>query len=101
MNINIVSLLAKMNELQALLSNFDKKPSLISLSETKITEKSNMHYVPFLENYTYFNTKSKSHFGSVSIFIRNELFYKNRTDLNCSIEGLYEMLWLDVYCAKK
>ena len=53
MNINIVSLPAKMNELQALLSNFDKKPSLITLSETKITEKSNMHYVPFLENYTY------------------------------------------------
>ena len=96
--INIVSLPANMNDLLHFLSHFDKKPDIISLTETKITEKSNTHYNPFLENYTFLNVKSKTHFGGVGIFIRKSLTFNLRTDLSCAENGLYEMLWFDVSC---
>ena len=61
-NINIVSLPAKMHELQLFLSKLDKKPDMITLSDTKITEKSIIHYIPYLEKYSYFGVTSKTHF---------------------------------------
>ena len=94
--INIVSLPCNMDKLINFLSKFDKKPDLIALSETKITEKRNTNYHPHIENYTFFGIKSKSCFGSVGIFARNEFTCKKRNDLNCSEEGLYETLWLDI-----
>ena len=95
--VNIVSLPCNMNKLQNFLSKFDKKPDVIGLSETKITEKCNQHYHPHLDNYEYISVKSKSHCGSVGVFIREELEFNIRTGLNCSEYKQFEMLWLDVW----
>ena len=42
--INIVSLPCNMTKLQNFLTKLDKKPDIICLSETKITEKCNTHF---------------------------------------------------------
>ena len=94
--INIVSLPYNMNDLHTILTNFDDKPDLIALSETRITEKCNTHYHPYLDDYTYLKSTSKTHFGSVGVFIRNTLSFNIRKDLNCSEYALYEMLWLEI-----
>ena len=67
--INIVSLSSNMTILLNFLTKLDKKPDLICLSETKITEKVNAYYNPHLEGYTFKNIKSKTHFGSVGVFL--------------------------------
>jgi len=94
--INIVSLPSNMDIFHNFLSNFETKPDLICLSETKITVKCNAEFHPYLENYTFYNIKSKTHFGGVGIFIRDELTVTKRDDLNRSELGLYETLWFDV-----
>ena len=94
--INIVSLPSNMDIFMNFLAKFDKKPHLICLSETKITEKSNTDFHPYLENYTFFHIKSITHFGGVGIFIRDELSFSQRDDLSCSELGLYETLWLNI-----
>ena len=92
--INIVSLPSNMNELLHFLSRFDKKPDIISLTETKITETNNTHFNPFLENYTFYNIRSKTHFGSIGMFIRDNLSCKLRPDF--TEKGLFEMLWFEI-----
>ena len=99
--INIVSLPLHMNDLQQLLSRFDKKPDVIALSETKITEKVNGHYHPHLDGYTFSQIKSTTFFGSVGIFVRNTLVCNIRKDLNCSEHRLYQMLWFEISCDEK
>ena len=99
--INIVSINSKMTDLLHFLSKFDKKPDLICLSETKITEKVNTNYNPHLDGYTFEKIKSKTHAGGVGIFYRNSLNCTMRSDLNCSIQGLFEMLWFDVSCSEQ
>ena len=94
--INIVSLPCNMDQLVNLLTHFDKKPDLIALSETKITEICNTEYHPYLESYKYYNIKSKTMSGSVGLFVRNTLVCTTRHDLNCSENGLYEMFWVDI-----
>ena len=94
--INIVSLPCNMNELHQFLSNFDAKPDIIALSETKITVNVNAHYHPYLENYKFFRIKSKSFAGGVGLFIRDTLTYDIRNDLNCSEYRQFEMLWVDI-----
>ena len=90
-----------MNDLHHLLSDLDKKPDIIALSETKLTNKINTHYHPHLDNYTFFGTRSKSYFGGVGVFIRNTLTCNVRNDLNCSEYGLFEMLWFDSLCIRR
>ena len=71
MYFNIESINSKFAEFELLLNHFDKKTDVILLSETKITEKCNMHYHPYLENYTFKKIKSKSYCGGVGVFFRN------------------------------
>ena len=94
--LNIVSLPHNMNDLLIFLSRLDKKPDLITFSETKITDIVNTYYHPYLEGYTYHGISSKTYFGSVGVFIRNSLIFNIRTDLNCSERALFEMIWFDI-----
>ena len=96
--INIVSLPCNMTKLLNFLTKLDKKPDIICLSETKITEKCNTHFNPYINGYSFEKIKSKTHFGGVGVFIRNSLICTERTDLNCSEKGLFEMIWFDVSC---
>ena len=95
--INIKSLYFNDDDFNSLLTNFDKKPDIIAFSETKITEKSHTNYHPFLDGYKYHGVKSKTHFGSVGFFTRNNFVPTRRHDLNCSEKGLFEMIWFDVF----
>ena len=96
MYINIKSLYFNEDEFHGLLGKLDKTPDLICLSETKITEKVHTDFHPHLENYKYYGIKSKTHFGSVGVFIRDNLVYSRRHDLDCSEKGLFEMFWLNI-----
>ena len=94
--VNIVSLFYNIGELTRLLSQFDKKPDLIVLSETKITDKVHSDYNPHINGYSFKNMPSKTHFGSAGVFFHNSLDPIFRDDLNCTEKGLYQMLWFDI-----
>jgi len=55
-----------------------------------------MHYNPYLENYTFYHVKSKSHFGGVGVFIKNCVPCNLRNDISFAEHGLFEMLWLEL-----
>ena len=78
--LNIGSLPKHIDELRNFLSATNCYPTIIVLSETKITEIENIDYNPSLENYTYKNIKSSTRSGSVGFFAKNDIIF--REDLN-------------------
>ena len=93
---NIGSLPLHWTDFSKILEDLEEKPDIIAFSETKITEKCCTYYHPYLEGYSFKRVLSKTHFGGVGFFIRNELNYTLRPDLNCSWHSLFEMLWFEV-----
>ena len=93
---NIVSLPFHWTDFSDFLKDLEEKPDIIALSETKITEKCYTYYNPYLEGYRFKRVLSKTHFGGVGFFIRNNLSFTLRHDLNCSWQSLFEMIWFEV-----
>ena len=95
--VNIESLPSNMNYLTSTLRLLNFSPDIIALSETRITEKSNSYYNAHLENYKYFpSPKSTSRAGSSGVFVRNSLSVTMRADLDISVPGIFETVWLDI-----
>ena len=89
---NISSLPGNFNDLHSSLAMLNFKPDIIGLSETKITSKVNSYYNPYLDNYTFYQSQSSTHFGSVGAFIKNPLDVTIRKDLDISVPGIFETL---------
>ena len=94
--LNIGSLPYHLEELRHFLISTNCYPEIICLAETKITETVNTEFHPELENYTYINVVSSSASGSVGAFIKNNIKYKVRQDLNFWQSRMFETLWLEI-----
>ena len=94
MCLNISSLPLHFNELHTTLALLEYAPD-IALSETRITTKVNSYYNPHLENYKFYQSQSNTIVGSVGAFIKNSLV-EIRDDLDITVPGIFETLWLDV-----
>ena len=94
--LNIGSVPLHIDELQNFLVTTNCYPSIIALAETKITQTVNTEFHPHLENYTYLNVASSTHFGSVGVFIKKDINYAVRQDLNMWQSKMWETLWLEI-----
>ena len=93
---NIESLPLHFDELEYTLGKMESKIDIIGITETKISDVVNAHYHPNLEGYTFYDTQSSTTKGGAGVFIHNSLSITERTDLDFSIPGLFETVWLDI-----
>lgn len=96
MHVNICSLPRRIDDLNNMLHFLNVNPDIIGLSETRITTKVNAFYHPHLENYSFYQSNSSTHSGSVGVFIKNSLSVNPRNDLDISVPGLFETVWFDI-----
>ena len=95
--VNISSLPLYIDDLTTSLRLLNFSPDIIGLSETRITDIVNTYYKPHLENYVYYpSTNSSLRAGSAGIFVKSSLVVTKRGDLDISVPGLFETVWVDV-----
>ena len=78
------------------LEKMEAKLDIIGVTETKITDKVNSYYNPNLAGYTFYHSRSSTTHGSAGVFIHNSLNVTLRKDLDISIPGISETVWLEI-----
>ena len=97
MSLNISSLPRHFNGLCTALNFLNFKPDIIGITETKITEKKNTYYQPYIKDYRYLPSPlSTSVCGSAGVFIKDSFDIDLRKDLDISVPGLFETVWFDI-----
>ena len=86
----------RINDLTNTFSTLDFCPDIIGLSETKITAKANSHYNPCITGYNFFQSQSSTCSGSVGVFVKNSFVVKIRNDLDITVPGLFETIFVDI-----
>ena len=95
--VNISSLPLNIDLLATNLRLLNFAPDIIGLTETRITDKRNTYYKPHLDNYVYYpSPNSPTIAGSAGIFVKKSLTVTERKDLDISVPGLFETVWLDI-----
>ena len=69
-------------------------PDIIAISESKLNNNSNCNDIQ-LHGYTFVNKNSLTQAGGVGIYVKINLIYKIRSDLNLHNDHI-EDIWLDV-----
>ena len=94
-SININGLHNKQDDLQALLERLKLKFDIIAISETHLNITSEKY--TNLDGYkSVFNSRKLRGWGGVAIFVRSNLTFIPRPDLNLFIEGIYESVFAEV-----
>ena len=93
-HLNIASLNRHFDCLNNLLSTINKTIKLIGITEHKITEGNYLH--KSLEGYNFIFNHIRSTHGGAGIFIKNELTYKIRKDLEINEENAYESTFIEI-----
>ena len=89
---NIRSLYKNMDNLEEIVTPCSKSPDVIALSETRIKETS---IIATLPGYNFINENSQTQAGSVGAYIKNNLKYLQRSDLQFKMHGC-ENIWLEI-----
>jgi len=89
---NIRSLYKSMDKLEEIVTPCSKPPDIIALSETRIKETS---IIATLPGYNFINENSQTQAGGVGAYIKNNLKYLQRRDLQFKTHGC-ENIWLDI-----
>ena len=95
-HLNIASIALHLDELKTLLSILDHPFDILAISETKILEDSDPISNIFIEGYNFVHTPTKTDKGGVGLFIKNELNFKLREDLNKSIFNIGESVFVEI-----
>ena len=95
LHLNIRSAPKNLHSLKILLENINHNFCCIALSETWFKD-SNVD-VYNLQGYKHeYYTRDKKQGGGVSMFVDNDLTYKNRNDLGAPNDN-YEMIWVEIF----
>ncbi len=94
--INIRSLNRNFIKLKNLLNELKVKPTVITVSETWITDQKPFLYT--LDNYIFLNKPNKSGVGGAGIFVQNSINYKIMNNLNLDTADC-EDLWIKLNLA--
>jgi len=81
-----------MDKLEEIVTPCSKPPDIIALSETRIKETS---IIATLPDYNFINENSETQAGGVDAYIKNNLKYLQRRDLQFKINGC-ENIWLEI-----
>ena len=93
---NIESLPKHFDEFEHTLDKMKTNIDIIGVTETKITDKVNSYYHPNLKGYKFYHSRSSTTHGSAGVFIHKSLNVNKRNDLDISIPGMFETVWLDI-----
>jgi len=89
---NIMSLYKNMDKLEEIVTPCSKPPDIIALSENRIKETS---IIATLPGYNFINENSQTLAGGVCAYIKNNLKYLRRRDLQFKMHGC-ENIWLEI-----
>jgi len=81
-----------MDKLEEIITPCSKPPDIIALSETRIKETS---IIATLPGYNFINENSQTQAGGVGAYIKNNLKYLQRRDLQFKMHGC-ENIWLEI-----
>ena len=95
-HLNIASLSCHIDDLKALLALLDHPFNIIGITETKIRDNCEPTTNISLENYTFENTATLTHFGGAAIYIHKGQDYKLRTDLSKSVLSVAENIFIEI-----
>ena len=95
-HINIASLSLHLDDLKTLLRLLDHPFDVIAVSETKIKEGIDPIINIFIEGYHFFQTPTKTDFGGVGLFVKNNHEIKPRDDLSFSVQTIYESIFIEL-----
>ena len=100
---NIRSIVFNFDEFTNYIAQFDVKPDIIALSETKITDKVNEKPHVDIAGYNFIFSKSPTCFGGVGLYISVKIDYKVREDLDITKkQGCHcETLFIELNSNKK
>ena len=95
-HINIASLSLHIDDLRTLLHVLDHPFDVIAVSETKIKEDSNPITNIDIDGYNFVHTPTKTDFGGVGLFIKNNFTLKPRDDLSLSVRSVFESIFIEL-----
>ena len=100
---NIRSIVCNFDEFTNYIAQFEVKPDIIALSETKITHKVNENPHVDIAGYKFIYSKSSTFFGGVGLYISVKLEYEIREDLDITEkqECHCETLFIELTSRKK
>ena len=84
--------LVNMDKLKEIITPCSEPPDIKALSETRIKETS---IIATLPGYTFINENSQTQAGGVGAYIKNNLKYLQRRDLQFKMYGC-ENIWLQI-----
>ena len=90
---NICSLSKNFHKLEEVFQDCSVLPPVIALSETKLTDASN---IPSLKGYSFIHKNSTSAAGGVAFYISDTLKFNVRQDLCLSVDNC-EDLWIEIF----
>ena len=99
-HINIASLSFHLDDLKMLLSILDHPFDIIAVSETKIKDDLEPVTNFSIPGYDFRHTPTKSDFGGVGIFYKNNLDFVVREDLSQSIHTIAESIFIELSSEK-
>ena len=94
LHINIRSLTKNIDGLAELILGFPYNPHVIAVTETKLSNKSNLRHAE-LPGYSMIHQDSLTKAGGVAIYLKDGFIYNNRPDLSFSNHE-YEMLFIEL-----
>ena len=89
---NIRSLNKNFHLVEELFVNCGELPDILAFSETKLNENTT---TPSLQGYSFIHADSSSACGGVGVFIRENIEYSVRNDLNLNTQGC-EDIWFEI-----
>ena len=97
-HINIASLSLHLDDLKTFLKILDHPFDIIAVSETKIKENSGSSPITNfdIEGYNFYFTPTKTDFGGVGLYIKNNYSVKPRDDLSHSVSTIFESIFMEL-----
>ena len=93
--LNVNGLPKKRDELSAFMETLKFKFDVIGLTETHLNEVSEKYAT--LEDYTLVsNSRKKKSWGGVAIYLRTDVTFKRRTDIDIFEEGVLESIFVEI-----
>ena len=100
-HINACSLSKNFNDLERLLKCTNKAFDIVTVSETRITQKTSLTSNINLQNYYLQFTPTESNAGGALLYIAKHLSYKPRTDLNLRTANQLESTFIEIINSRK
>ena len=94
LHFNVRNLQKNIDKLITLLATFSEAPDIIAISETKLTYDQPLVNVD-ITGYDFIHRTSITKAGEVDIYIKQNLSYKQKSDININL-NFVENMWIEV-----